>query len=170
MFLSSLLTPDHVFPTYADVTPEFCRANGIRALLCDIDNTLVTYDDPEPTPELYEWFDLMREAGIGIAFVSNNHADRVELFNSKLGYPAYPDAGKPSAKRYFEAIDALGVRREEAAVLGDQLLTDAAAAHRFGVKALIVPPIKDKRTLFFRAKRLIEIPYMKRYERLRTQQ
>lgn len=165
MIFEKLLMPDFVFDTYADVTPDFCRDHGICALLCDIDNTLVTYDDPEPTKELYAWFDTMREAGIGIAFVSNNHAERVELFNSKLGYPAFPDAGKPSAKRYFDAVEALGVRREDAAVLGDQLLTDAAAAHQFGVKAIIVPPIKDKRTLFFRAKRLLEVPYMRRYFR-----
>lgn len=167
MIFGKLLMPDYIFGSYAEVTPEFCRERGIRALLCDIDNTLVTYDDPEPTPELDEWFSLMREAGIGIAFVSNNHADRVERFNAKLGYPAYPDAGKPSAKFYAEAVAALGVRREEAAVLGDQLLTDAAAAHRFGIPALIVPPIKDKTTPFFKAKRLIERPYMRRAEKTR---
>ena len=38
--------PDYVFGSYKEVTPEFCRQHGIRALLCDIDNTLVTYDDP----------------------------------------------------------------------------------------------------------------------------
>ena len=165
MIFEKLLTPDYVFDTYSEVTPEFCREHGIRALLCDIDNTLVTYDDPEPTPELSAWFETMQEAGIGIAFVSNNHAERVELFNSALGYPAFPDAGKPSAKMYAKAVDALGVSREDAAVLGDQLLTDAAAAHRFGVPAIIVPPIKDKTSLFFRAKRLLEVPYMRRYRR-----
>lgn len=162
MILEKLLMPDYLFDGYAQVTPEFCRSRGIRALLCDIDNTLVTYDDPEPTPELYEWFTEMEQAGVLIAFVSNNHADRVKRFNERLGYVAYADAGKPSAKRYSDAVRALGVEREEAAVLGDQLLTDAAAAHRFGVKALIVPPIKDKTTPFFKVKRFIERPYMHR--------
>lgn len=172
MILEKLLMPDFIFGSYKEVTPEFCRQHGIRALLCDIDNTLVTYDDPEPTPELLEWFGKMKDGGVSVAFVSNNHPERVERFNSSLGYPAYPDAKKPSPRFYAAAADALGVKREEAAVLGDQLLTDAAAAHRFGVAALIVPPIKDKRSLFFRAKRLIERPYMKRAEKtacVRTQ-
>ena len=51
-------------------------------------------------------------------------------------------------------------------LLGDQLLTDCAAAKRFGIKALIVPPIKDKTNLFFRTKRLIEKPYVAKFRRM----
>ena len=55
---------------------------------------------------------------------------------------------------------------EETAGLGDQLLTDTLAAHRLGLISIIVPPIKDKTTLFFKSKRLIEKPFIKRYKNL----
>jgi hypothetical protein len=166
MIFEKSLLPDRLFGSFREVTPDILSEMGVKALLCDIDNTLVTYDDPEPTPDVARWFGQLKEAGIGVAFISNNEPERVELFNRSLGYPAYPKAGKPSTKAYAEAAAALGVPREACAVLGDQLLTDAWAAHRFGVPALIVPPIKDKTSLFFRFKRSLEVPYMKKARRL----
>ena len=166
MIFEKYLMPDRLFGSFREVTPDVLGALGVRALLCDIDNTLVTYDDPEPTPEVAAWFASLAEAGIGVAFISNNEPERVELFDRSLGYPAFPKAGKPAVKAYAAAADALGVGRGECAVLGDQLLTDAWAAHRFGIPAFIVPPIKDKTSPFFRFKRWLEKPYMKKARRL----
>ena len=166
MIFEKYLLPDRLFGSFREVTPDVLGEMGVRALLCDIDNTLVTYDDPEPTPEVAAWFAALAAAGIGVAFISNNEAARVDRFNRTLGYPAFPKAGKPKTRAYEAAADALGVEREACAVLGDQLLTDAWAAHRFGVPALIVPPIKDKTSVFFRFKRWLEKPYMKKARRI----
>jgi len=162
MIFEKTLMPNYLFGSFADITAEFLENEGISALLCDIDNTLVTYDDPEPTEKLSVWFDEMAKAGVKIAFISNNSAERVELFNRKLGYIAYADSGKPSTNNYAKAVEKMGIPKNKTAVLGDQLLTDSWAAHNFGVRAIIVPPIKDKTSLFFRFKRLIEVPYMKK--------
>ncbi|MBR3424414.1 MAG: HAD hydrolase-like protein, partial [Clostridia bacterium] len=89
--------------------------------------------------------------------------ERVELFNSSLGYPAYPKSGKPKKIFILEAMKDTNTDEKNAVLLGDQLLTDAAAANNAGIRSIIVPPIKDKKTLFFRAKRAIERPYVKKY-------
>ena len=73
MIFEKLLTPDFMFASYSEVTPEFLASIGVRALICDIDNTLVTYDDARPTDALHRWFRDMESAGVKIAFVSNNH-------------------------------------------------------------------------------------------------
>lgn len=165
MIFEKLLTPDFMFASYSEVTPEFLSSIGVRALICDIDNTLVTYDDARPTAALHRWFRDMESAGVKIAFVSNNHPKRVGEFNRELGYVAFSDAKKPSGRFYALAAAELGVKRSDCAALGDQLLTDAAAAHRFGIPVIIVPPIKDKTSLFFRAKRLLEKPYIRKFRR-----
>ena len=59
----------------------------------------------------------------------------------------------------------MGVPLSTVAGLGDQLLTDALAAHRLGLRAIIVPPIKDKTSLFFKFKRWLERPYIRRYKK-----
>lgn len=166
MIFEKYLLPDKLFGSFREVTPEVLRSLGVRALMCDVDNTLVTYDDPEPTPEVDAWFADLAADGVKIAFISNNEAARVQRFNASLGYPAFPKAGKPKIRAYEAAQEAMNVPREACAVLGDQLLTDAWAAHRFGVPALIVPPIKDKTSPFFRFKRWLEKPYMKKARKL----
>ena len=52
-----------------------------------------------------------------------------------------------------------------AAVLGDQLLTDSLAAHRAELVSIIVPPIRDRTGAFFRFKRAVERPYIKKFLR-----
>ncbi len=161
-----LLTPDYRFADFTEITPEFLRSLGIRAVLSDLDNTLAPYEMPDPDERIRAWVDELQAAGIRLALVSNNHADRVERFNRTLGLPVFPDVGKPRRAGLRRALRALDCTPEETAMLGDQLLTDALAGKRMGCLTLIVPPIRDKRTLFFRFKRLLEKPFLARYERL----
>lgn len=164
--MKDLLTPDRMFPDYRSVTPGFLLENNIHALLIDIDNTLAPYEQPDPDPAILSWFEALRESGIRAVLISNNHADRVGRFNRAIGVPAYPDAGKPGSKIYKTVLQELALPPEEVSALGDQLLTDAWGAKRLGMRAIILPPIKDKTNLFFRFKRFLERPYIRRYARL----
>ena len=158
--------PDLVAETYLCVTPELVKKMGGKALLCDIDNTLATYDDPTPPDTLVKWIEEMQREGVSVAFVSNNSWERVRLFNKELGLVAYAKSAKPSYKNLKAAVRDLGIGREDAVLLGDQLLTDCAAGKRFGIPCIIVPPIKDRTSAFFRFKRWLEKPYMKKYYRV----
>jgi len=155
--------PTGIYENIYAITPEFLRAQGIRALILDIDNTLVTYDDPTPTEPVTAWLGAMHEAGISTAFVSNNHEPRVRGFCDGMDCYWHADAGKPSTKFLREAMAHMGSDAASTAAVGDQLFTDVWAAKRAGIRAYLVPPIKDKKTLFFRAKRLLEKPFLKLY-------
>ena len=157
------LVPEYVFENYLYVRPEFLTSLGIRALLIDIDNTLAPYEQPEPDDRIRAWFKALQDNGIRAALVSNNHRPRVEQFNRTLGLTAFWDSGKPKKKTLLLAMKTLGVSKDETAMLGDQLLTDAYAGKHIGLVAIIVPPIKDKTNLFFRFKRLLERPYIRKY-------
>lgn len=161
--MKDCFTPDFMFGHYWEVTPAFLAEQGIRALLIDIDNTLAPYEMPDPDDDIRAWFRELDEHGIKAAFVSNNHPPRVERFNETIGIPAYPDSGKPGRKMLLLAMERLGASGRETAVLGDQLLTDAFAGKRLGLRAIIVPPIKDKTNAFFRFKRFLERKYIRRY-------
>ena len=168
--ISALLTPDYMFDTYDRVTPEFLAAIGIKALLIDIDNTLAPYEQDEPDERIINWFKTLRAAGIKAALISNNHPPRVELFNRTLGLPAYPDSGKPKSRSLIAAMKEMGVSKSETAGLGDQLLTDTLAVHNLDMISIIVPPIKDKTTLFFKFKRWLERPYIRKYHKLHKEE
>lgn len=155
-----------MFASYKEITPEFLREIGVSALLIDVDNTLAPYEMPDPDDAIRAWFKSLGENGIRAALVSNNHRERIERFNETLGLPAFFDSGKPGKKRLKEALASVNGTIENTAVLGDQLLTDAAFGKSNGMRAIIVPPIYDKRNLFFRTKRLLEIPVVRKYNKL----
>ena len=159
------MMPDYMFPTFADITPAFLQELGVRAILADIDNTLAPYEQPEPDDRIRGWIASLAEAGISIAFVSNNDQARVELFNKTLGVPAYWKSGKPFKKNLIKAMNDLGGTLDTTVMLGDQLLTDALAGHNLGVKCLIVPPIRDKKNAFFKFKRWLEKPTVRKFKR-----
>ena len=163
--MKDFFTPDYMFATFDAVTPAFLHSLGMRALLIDIDNTLAPYEEPDPNERVLAWFAELEKNGIKAALVSNNHAPRVERFNKSLGLIAYPDSGKPGRKTLERAMKELGVTHTETAMLGDQILTDCFAGKHIGLCAIIVPPIKDKTNLFFRFKRLVERPFIRKYAR-----
>lgn len=167
MLFEKYLLPDRMADTFRDVTPEFLTARGIRGLICDIDNTLAPYEDLDAPADVVAWCSAMRAAGVQLAFVSNNHAERVHRFNEAIGALAFPDSSKPGTKDVLRAMAAMGTDAASTALLGDQLLTDCAAGKRCGLYVVIVPPIRDKRTLFFRFKRALEKPYVRLYARRR---
>ena len=164
--MSSWLLPDYIFPTYRDVTVDFLKEIGIKALLIDIDNTLAPYEMPEPDDNIKNWFKVLAENGIKATLVSNNDKERVELFNATLGLPAYYKSGKPFAKNLKKAMAAMGTDKTNTAMLGDQLLTDAAAGKHIGLRTIIVPPIRDKNNAFFRSKRAMEVRHIKKYVKM----
>lgn len=162
----SFSVPDYCFASYDRITPSFLTALGIRCLLCDIDNTLVTYDDATPTEGVLTWLAAMKEAGIAVVFLSNNHEARVKRFAEGLDNAWYADAGKPFVKKARAALAKLKITPQQTAVLGDQVFTDVWTGNFLGAKAtLIVPPIKDKTNLFFKSKRLLEKPFLAYYHK-----
>ena len=166
--LSYLMTPDAMFEKFDDITPEFLLSRNVTALLIDIDNTLAPYEEAVPDERIISYFKALSDAGIKAALVSNNNKERVDLFNSKLGLPAYANCGKPNKKKLLSVMRELGSTAENTAAIGDQLLTDAFGAHLVGIPAFIVPPIKDKKSLFFKFKRALEKPYIKKYRKLQA--
>ncbi len=157
--------PEYRFNTFDEATPEFLLSIGVRGVLLDIDNTLEPYEHPAPGEHVVRWLEALYEAGIKTAIVSNNNKERVDLFNKELRMPAYSKAGKPFKKNLLRAMRDLGSDRTNTVLIGDQVFTDVWAAHNTGIRAILVPPIKDKRDILTRFKRFLEIPVLKKYEK-----
>ena len=157
------LMPDRYYDSISDIAEADLAHYGIRALICDIDNTLVTYDDPEPTEDAAAFLLRMQAYGVQIAFVSNNEKERVDRFNASLGFFASAKSGKPFARELRRAMAHMGTNETNTAVLGDQIFTDVFAGKRIGLRALLVKPIRDKKSWFFRFKRFCEIPVLRAY-------
>jgi len=161
------LVPDFRFEKFNDVTPEFLLSIGVKGVLLDIDNTLEPYENATPGEHVVAWLSVLSENGIKAAIVSNNGGERVKIFNENLSLPAYSKAKKPFKKNLLKALADIGCTADEAVFIGDQVFTDVWAAKNAGMRAILLPPIKDKRDIFTKFKRLLEKPILSKYERVK---
>ena len=157
--------PDIMFDSIFEIKPEMLIQKGIRAVVLDIDNTLVTYGVAEPTDEVIAWIEALKNAGLHVAIASNNHEPRVALFNKKLGVFTTWESKKPSARSVKTACEHFGVKAEETVVIGDQIFTDVWCARNAGALAILVKPIPYPENLFFKCKRILEKPFIRTYRR-----
>ena len=158
--------PEYRFSTFECATAEFLSSIGVSGIILDIDNTLEPYEHPTPGAHVIEWLRQLHNAGIKTAIVSNNNKGRVDKFNENIGMPAYARAAKPFTANLKRAMFDMGTTPETTVLMGDQVFTVVWAAHNAGLRAILVPPINDKRDLLTRFKRLLERPVLKKYERI----
>ena len=153
--LKLFLPSEHVKSIF-DITPQKLKDAGIKGIITDLDNTLVEWDRPNATPKLIEWFEEMKSHGILVTIVSNNNERRVSSFADPLQIPFIFQARKPMGRAFRKAIKQMGIKREEAVVIGDQLLTDVLGGNRNGFHTILVVPVAQSDGFFTRINRTVE--------------
>ena len=160
-----IFQPDHYFITLECVPESFFRDEGIKLVICDIDNTLATYDDKYPTEYTKKFIERMNNENITVELISNNTSGRVEDFSKELGCHYVADGKKPfcSKKPIKEAMIKAGAGNKETIIIGDQVFTDVLAGRMASIKTMLVEPIGHSNLPFFGIKRALEKPIKKRY-------
>lgn len=153
---------DFAFRRTVDITPVFLKKHGIKGLILDVDNTLTTHDNPVPAKGIVRWLEDMKNNGIKLIIVSNNHAERVRPFADPLGLDFVSDSGKPLKRGYTAAMKKMGLAPDETAAVGDQLFTDVWGANFSKIKMIYVEPmeLEPKSKRFIRFKRVLEKPFL----------
>ncbi len=112
-------------------------AMGVKALIFDIDNTLVPHG-ADSTPRVDEFFHHLHGMGLKTLLLSNNNRERIERFKRNFDSLYIEEAGKPHAACYHHAVQMLGVQPSEVVVVGDQVFTDILGANRAGLQSILV--------------------------------
>ena len=163
--MSLRFVPEYYFKTFDMASAEFLESIGIKGIVLDVDNTLEPYENPLPGDHVVAWLRSLESKGIKAAIVSNNGGERINLFNGNLRLPAYYKAKKPFKTNVLNAMRDMGTDSTNTILMGDQVFTDVWAAHNAGIRAILVPPIKDKTDPLTKFKRLLEIPILNKYRK-----
>ncbi|MEI3377735.1 MAG: YqeG family HAD IIIA-type phosphatase [Coriobacteriales bacterium] len=134
------IRPDAYYVSVLDIDPDVLVKRGYRAVLLDLDNTLQPRGTSELSPEAIAWVQSLRDAGLGVALVSNSMRERAVRAAQALDAPLVRNARKPFAGGYVRACAMLGVSCDQAVMIGDQSYTDVLGAHRVGMDAILVMP------------------------------
>lgn len=151
-----LFLPDEYVKDIFHITPGKLLEKGVKGVITDLDNTLVEWDRPEATPEIIEWMLSMKNAGIKVMIVSNNKEFRVKSFCGPLGIPYLCQARKPLKKSFNKALTAIGFKREEVVMIGDQLMTDILGGNRSGLHTILVVPVAKSDGFVTKFNRMLE--------------
>lgn len=155
-----LISPTYYFDKTFNISTEFLVDKKVKLVIMDIDNTLVTYGQSEPTIDVINWVESLIQKGINVILASNNHKNRVEHFNQSLQLPFIYHSMKPSRKCVTKAKEMFGFQNEEIMIIGDQIFTDIWCAHNSKVRSILVKPLPYKENLFFKIKRFLEKPFI----------
>lgn len=153
--LKHFLPNQHVKNIF-QITPEILKEHGIKGVITDLDNTLVSWDEPKATPELIKWFDALEQAGILVTIVSNNNERRVTAFSNQLKLPFIYKARKPLTRSFKKAIHDMKLKKDHIVVIGDQIFTDVLGGNRLGVHTILVVPVAETDGFFTRINRRME--------------
>lgn len=160
-----MLYPKVHFDSIYDITGEYLHGLGIKAIILDIDNTLVPYHTPKPTGEVTDWIDSMKASGISVTVASNNNMERISEFCKGLEVFFTFNSAKPFPKCVTLTRKHYGVDRKEIAIIGDQLFTDILCGRLSGAFPILVTPINSPESRFIRFKRKLEKPILKAYRK-----
>mgnify|MGYP002987748870 CR=1 FL=1 len=137
----SILSPKRYVSRVERIDLDALWAAGKRAIMLDRDNTLVPRDRACAPDSVAAWLDRARELGFKLYMVSNNwHRDQVERSAAELGLDSICFACKPLPFALTRALARMGVAREAAVLIGDQLYTDVWSANLAGVDSILVKP------------------------------
>ena len=139
----SLFSPDFYHTDVLAVDLDRLAADGVVALLVDLDNTLLPRDSEDVPDELREWATSVEEHGFRMCLVSNNWHERVTAVADELGLPMVSKAVKPLPFAFLKALRILDARPQQAAVVGDQLFTDIVGGNVIGAKTVLVAPLSQ---------------------------
>ncbi len=140
----NIFRADKKFEKFEDVSPEILKKEGVKLLLCDLDNTLRLHSEKEPTDELIKWIKDCHKAGIKIVIVSNNGRKKMmQKFCEPINVPCVWWAKKPLSTKLNEAMDEYHSTPEQTVMLGDKYSTDVLAARFAKIRAWKVEHRRD---------------------------
>ena len=161
--IDKLIKPDAFFDDLLQIDFSMYANSGFKLALLDIDNTLAHHGAHEGDDFAREAIRRIRTAGMDCRIISNAAAGRARQFAATLDLPYTAMANKPSPRALREACHLAGISTNQAIMIGDQLLTDIAAARRAGCLAILVRQRSSHEAWNVRLKRFIEKIALRRY-------
>ena len=159
------LYPKEILNKVEEISIELIQKNKLKALILDVDNTLIDYNK-NLSKEKIEWAKNLKGQGVKLYILSNsNKKQKVEKVAEALGIPYILFAKKPLKSGFLKIQKELSVKPEQIGVVGDQIFTDVIGGNRCKMFTILVEPI-DKKDIFITAwKRPIEEKIKEKYRK-----
>ena len=136
-----MLRPNLIVDAVHDLAPALLARHGIRAVMVDLDDTLVAANSPEMGSSFQTWVEDLKRECVPLLSLSNGHPRRVRYWSQSLDVPGLALVGKPFGFGFRRGLARLGTKAHETAMVGDQLFTDVFGANLAGLISVLVTPL-----------------------------
>lgn len=149
--------PDHRVEGLADIFVEDLANAGVKAVLLDVDNTLLPWKGLRIPEQTVEWITALKAAGIKICLVSNTrNLSRLRKIAETLGVSYVRGRMKPAKEGFENALRELKCSPSETVMIGDQMFTDVWGGNRMGLKTIWVKPMHPREFIGTKLSRIVE--------------
>ena len=132
------LKPDYDLKSIYAIDLEELKKQGVKALLFDLDSTIMASKSASYTVETIEWLSKVKK-DFFVAVISNNsNREYEEKVRAITDFPMLFSAKKPNAKAGFEFLKQHGINPKDAVMVGDRPLTDVWFGKRLGCRTILV--------------------------------
>lgn len=135
---------------------EVLVSRGIKCLIFDLDNTLVTILETTPREETKELFRKLKKMGFKIYIASNSIKARVKPFHEELKVDYIYSVRKPNPDKIAELISSTKYGLDEIAMIGDSMMDDVVCGNTIGVTTILLDQISKSEYPLARLRRMKE--------------
>jgi len=165
---SKKFIPNEFHNDFFDIDFKELYKNGLRLVLTDLDNTLISYAESKPTEKILLKFKEIEELGFEIIVISNNVPSRISVFLEGTKYKGVGNARKPLLIGLRKALRLAEKKysHKQTVIIGDQLMTDVYCANRFHSYSILVNPLKKKTEKWYtKFNRKVEVKMLEKINR-----
>ena len=162
---TQLAPQDHLRPPLS-----WLKERHVRAILTDLDNTLVPWRDYRVADELAGWFRDLHDNGFRTVILTNARpSPTIQKMSEELETQLVVGARKPVQRFFRRALERVNASPAEACVIGDQVFTDVLGGNLIGCYTVLVERIGHREFFGTRLMRVLERRVLRSVNRFRVE-
>lgn len=131
-------------------------SRGIKCLIFDLDNTLVTITEVSPREETKVLMKQLKEKGFKVFLCSNSIKARVKPFCNDLNIEYKYSVKKPNTEKISDLILKNRFGPDEVAMIGDSMMDDVVCGNTIGITTILIDQIGKREFPGAKLKRIKE--------------
>ena len=150
------IKPDYNLKNIYEINFEELKSQGIKCIMFDLDSTVMRSKSASFEQKTINWFNTFIN-DFEVAIISNNpDKDYIENASKIAPCRVIGHAKKPDPKVAKKYLDEVGIKPEQAVMVGDRPLTDILVGKRLGSKTILVGSINPNENLLTKFVRALE--------------
>ena len=149
--LLNLIRPTIICESLLDIDFYSLKEDGIQNILCDVDNTIISYKNQNVSIQYLNLFNEIKSHGFNIILLSNNSSQqRIEIVAKQLELTGIAFSCKPFPFTAKKVMNQTNMKNTNTVIIGDQLFTDILLGSWLNAPTIFVDPISTENCSFIK--------------------